>query len=83
MIAYGHTYIALLNRLWGYNLTKMPHALDVCRYIQFSREIIISIDPQTIPKISLTPTPFSDETTFIFTYFDTEDLAFVFEKQSG
>jgi hypothetical protein len=30
-------------------------------YSEFSREIIISVDPQTIPKISLTPTPFSDD----------------------
>jgi hypothetical protein len=47
----------------------MPHAVNVCRYTvysEFSREIIISIDPQTIPKKSHTPTPFSDETPILY-----------------
>jgi hypothetical protein len=35
-------------------------------YSNFSREIIISIDPQTIPKISLTPTPLSIDTSFLY-----------------
>jgi hypothetical protein len=36
-------------------------------YSEFSREIIsVPVDPQTIPKISLTPTSFSDETSLLY-----------------
>jgi hypothetical protein len=37
-------------------------------YSEFSREIIISVDPQTIPRISLTPTPFLYETSLLYNH---------------
>jgi hypothetical protein len=40
-------------------------------YSEFCREIIISVDPQTIPNISLTPTPFSDETFLLYNLWPT------------
>jgi hypothetical protein len=40
-------------------------------YSEFSREIIISVDPQTMLNISLTPTPFSDETSLLYNLWPT------------
>jgi hypothetical protein len=54
----------------GFGFTIGPKCLmlqmSAVIYSEFSREIIISVDPQTIPKISLTPTPFSDETSLLY-----------------
>jgi hypothetical protein len=46
--------------MWGYYGVKMPHAVDVCCYLQYASSLdknLICIDSQTKPKISLAPIP--------------------------